>query len=175
MYKNNGQVGKMTDQSLLDRVQRLEDIEAIRRLKARYFNACDRKEVDDIRACFVEGPVHIDYGIVGVFADREGLIKVFVDKGCHPYVVDLHHGQNAEIDITGADTAKAIWGLYFYQIDTSTRVLTQLGGRYDDEYRRINGKWQISRTVFHVYSSVMSQLDGQQQQMLFAGNPALIA
>jgi hypothetical protein len=89
--------------------------------------------------------------------------------------VDLHHGQNAEIDITGADTAKAIWGLYFYQIDTSTRVLTQLGGRYEDEYRRVNGKWQISRTVFHVYSSVMSQLDGQQQQMLFAGNPALIA
>ncbi len=91
----------MTDKSLLDRLQRLEDIEAIRRLKARYFNACDRKEVEDIRACFVAGPVHIDYGVVGVFADREGLIKVFVDKGCHPHVVDLHHGQNAEIDITG--------------------------------------------------------------------------
>jgi len=70
---------------------------------------------------------------------------------------------------------KAIWGLYFYQIDTSTRILTQLGGRYEDEYRRVDGKWQISRTVFVVFSSIMSQIDGQQQQMLFAGNPELIA
>jgi len=163
----------MTDKSLLDRIRRLEDIESVRRLKARYFNACDRKHVDDIRACFVEGPVHIDYGVVGVFGNREELIKVFVEKGCHPHVVDLHHGQNAEIDITGPDTAKAIWGLYFYQIDTSTRVLTQLGGRYEDEYRRVDGKWQISRTVFVVFSSIMSQIDGQQQQLLFAGNPEL--
>lgn len=164
----------MAEESLLHRVQRLEDIEAIRRLKARYFNACDRKDVDAIRSCFVEGPVHIDYGVVGVFADREGLLKVFVEKGCHPHVVDLHHGQNAEIDIIGADSAKAAWGLYFYQIDTSTRMLTQLGGRYEDEYRRVGGQWQISRTVFVVFSSIMSQIDGQQQQMLFAGNPGLV-
>jgi len=166
----------MTDQGfpreeLIERVKCLEDIEAIRRLRARYFNACDRKEVDDIRACFIEGPVHIDYGVVGVFGNREELIATFVEKGCHPHIVDLHHGQNPEIDITGPDTAKAIWGLYFYQVDTSTRLLTQLGGRYDDEYRRVDGKWLISRTVFQVFSSIMSQIDGQQLQMLYAGNP----
>jgi hypothetical protein len=163
----------MSDKSLLDRIQRLEDIEAIRRLKSRYFNACDRKDVDAIRACFVEGPAHIDYGVVGVFADREQLVQTFMEKGCHAHIVDLHHGQNAEIDITGPDTAKALWGLYFYQIDTRSRVLTQLGGHYEDEYRRVDGQWLISRSVFVVISSIMSQIDGQQQQMLFAGNPSL--
>lgn len=172
MLKNDFLAGKMTDKSLIERIGRLEDIEAIRRVKACYFNACDRKDIDAIRDCFVEGSVHIDYGVIGTFADREGLIKVFIEQGCHPHVVDLHHGQNAEIDITGADTAKASWGLYFYQVDTSTRMLTQLGGNYEDEYRRVGGKWQISRTVFRVYSSVVSQLDGQHLQVLFAGgNP----
>ena len=164
----------MPDQTLLERIQRLEDIEAIRRLKACYFNSCDRKDVEAIRGCFVAGPVHIDYGVVGTFADREGLIEVFVEKGCHPHVVDLHHGQNAEIDITGPDSAKATWGLYFYQVDTQTRVITQLGGVYEDEYRRVGGQWQISRCVFRVISSVMSKLDGQQLEVLYAGNPAIL-
>lgn len=165
----------MADKSLLERIQRLEDIEAIRRLKARYFNACDAKDVEAIRGCFIDGPMLIDYGVVGTFADREGLIEVFIDKGCHPHVVDLHHGQNAEIDITGPDTARATWGLYFYQVDTQTRTLTQLGGVYDDEYRRVDGSWKMSRTVFRVISSVMSKLDGQQLDVLYAGNPALAA
>lgn len=164
----------MPDQTLLERIQRLEDIEAIRRLKAHYFNACDRKDVDAMRGCFVEGPVHIDYGVVGIFADREGLARVFVEKGCHPHVVDLHHGQNAEIDITGPDSAQAIWGLYFYQVDTQSRVITQLGGVYEDEYRRVDGRWQISRCVFRVISSVMSKLDGQQLDVLYAGNPTIV-
>ena len=37
------------------RVQRLEDTEAIRRLKARYLNACDSQQPESARDCFAEG------------------------------------------------------------------------------------------------------------------------
>ena len=53
---------------LAHRLQALEDIEAIKRLKYDYFYYCDTKQPDKMRQCFVDGPVHIDYGRVGIFS-----------------------------------------------------------------------------------------------------------
>lgn len=160
----------MTNSKTLEqRLERLEAIEAIRRLKARYFAACDAKDMDVMRDCFAAGTVHIDYGMIGTFDSREGLIQIFEQLGNHPHIIDLHHGQNADIDITGPDTATANWGLYFYQIDTQTQKVTQLGGTYADEYTKTDQGWVIQRTVFTVISSVILQLDESQVSTLFAG------
>ena len=43
-------------ESLEARVRRLEDADAIRRLKARYFTCCDRKDPEGMRDCFAPGP-----------------------------------------------------------------------------------------------------------------------
>jgi hypothetical protein len=88
-------------------------------------------------------------------------------------IIDLHHGQNAEIEVLDATRARADWGLFFYQIDTQTQQLNQLGGHYQDEYQCIKGQWKITSTIFRVHSSYISKLaDGeqaQQLQVLFAG------
>ncbi|MCM2330955.1 MAG: nuclear transport factor 2 family protein, partial [Pseudomonas sagittaria] len=42
------------------RIARLEALEAIQRLKHRYLNACDLKQVESIRDCFAEGEILID-------------------------------------------------------------------------------------------------------------------
>ncbi len=63
----------MTD--LESRVARLEAESDIRRLKARYLNACDAKDVDAIRACFTDDAV-IDFPPIGEFG-LDGLIDVF--------------------------------------------------------------------------------------------------
>lgn len=44
-------------ESLETRVRRLEDADAIRRLKARYFTCCDRKDPQGMRDCFAPGAV----------------------------------------------------------------------------------------------------------------------
>ena len=37
---------------LVDRIRRLEDIEAIKQLKARWWFACDVRDIDGMRACY---------------------------------------------------------------------------------------------------------------------------
>ena len=66
----------MSDHPALEhRITVLEDIEAIRQLKHRYFFACDQKRPADVLACFAAGTVAIDYGRIGVFDNAAELLK----------------------------------------------------------------------------------------------------
>lgn len=145
-------------ESLQTRLERLEAIEAIKQLKARYLSACDGKQVEAIRDCFIDGPMTIDYGPIGRFEHRDGLIDVFNRLGNHDYIVDMHHGQNPQIEILSPDAAKGSWQLYFHQINQRENLMTQLGGFYEDEYVCIDGHWLICSTVFTPTSSVTTQL-----------------
>lgn len=156
------------------RILSLEHIEAIKNLKARYLNACDDKAIDRIRACFAPGSVKIDYGVVGCWDDREGLIAAFDAQGNHPHIVDTHHGSNPEINLVGDDRAVARWALFFHQINTKNQTTMQLSGRYDDEYRLIEGEWLIVATKFTVISSLVAAIDDGLEKIQFAGNPALV-
>ncbi len=157
--------------TLETRLARLEAIEAIRQLKHRYFRACDTKQVALMRECFADGPMHIDYGAVGIFSHRDDLVALFSKVGCHPHMVEMHHGQNPEISIHGPDFASGTWGLFYYLINTQEQTLTQLGGFYEDEYRREGEAWRISRTVFRVHSMQVHRLEGGHVYNLLAGSP----
>ena len=52
------------------RLQALEDINAIKELKARYLRACDRKQPDTMRDCFVEKGALIEAEVFPSFNDR---------------------------------------------------------------------------------------------------------
>jgi hypothetical protein len=145
----------MAGSTLEQRVQRLEDIEAIRQLKARYLFCCDRKDPQGARACFVDGAMLIDYGPIGTFDNADAMIKLFAEIGCQDHMVEMHHGVNAQIEILDPLRAKGTWSLHYFLIDTRSRSLTQLGGYYEDEYRKMSGTWKISGTRF-VRTSVLS-------------------
>ncbi|CAH0993191.1 hypothetical protein SIN8267_03332 [Sinobacterium norvegicum] len=159
--------------SLEQRIAKLEAIEAIKQLKARYLAACDQKQVEQIRDCFVEQSVDIDYGAVGRFSHRDQLVALFDQVGNHDYMVEMHHAQNPQITIIDEDTAEAEWGLFYYLVNTQENSLTQLGGCYRDGYRRIDGQWYIAKSHFSVDSTVASQLSDGVAQVVFAGNPQL--
>jgi len=154
---------------ILLRLQRLEDIESIRRLKARYLHACDRKDVEAIRACFASGPIHIDYGVIGVFEQRDAFVQVYQEKACHPHIIDIHHSHNEQIDWHAPDSASATFDLFFYQINTDAGLLTQLGGYYDDNFRKVDRHWHIVSTRFVVTSTLVTQVNNQQLTPLFQG------
>lgn len=162
----------MADSELLDRLVRLESIEAIRQLKFRYFHACDHKQVDVIRSCFAEGPIDLDYGRIGRFTDREEMLAVFSELACQEHIVEMHHGQNPQITILDAQSAKATWGLYYFLIDTRREVVTQLGGVYDDEYRCVEGEWLIVGSHYRVTSTQIFALGEGVAQVIFAGRSA---
>ena len=148
---------------LLQRVQRLEAIEAIRALKHRYLNACDRKDVANIEACFAEGEIYIDYGPIGCFRRREDFIEVYRQMACHARVVDLHLGSNPEISLDNADQAHATWALYYFNLDANTGVTRQLGGVYEDRYQRTDQGWRIVHTVCRLHSCINGQHVGDAQ------------
>ena len=159
------------DQDLQRRVQRLEDIEAIRALKARYLFCCDRKDPKGMRACFADGKVHIDYGAVGTFDNADALAKIFTDIACHDYMVEMHHGMNPQIEIIDDARAKGTWSLHYFLINTQTKGLTQLAGYYEDEYLKLNGAWKISRTKFVPTSTLAMDLTEGVAKTVFAGKP----
>ncbi|MBH3426320.1 nuclear transport factor 2 family protein [Pseudomonas alkylphenolica] len=151
------------------RLRTLEDAEAIRRLKARYLACCDQKNPQGMRDCFAPGPVHIDYGRIGVFEDRDQLVAIFEALGCHPHVVEMHHGVNPQIDVLDDTHARGTWGLHYQMIDTRERVITQLGATYEDAYRKVDGQWKISATRCVVTSTLVASYQDTVPGVRFAG------
>ncbi len=154
------------------RLDRLESAEAIRQLKYRYFQACDEKRPEDVRACFAPGPVDLNYGRIGTFGDREEMLAVFTELACQDHIVEMHHGQNPVIEFLDDDNATARWGLYYYMIDTRRDLVTQLAGTYDDAYRRTGGEWRMVKSHYAVTSTQIFELGEGLARVVFAGRAA---
>jgi len=148
----------MPDFTIEDRLTRLEDIRAIEQLKWRYLRACDRKQADAVRACFADDAV-IDFEGFPLFTDADSFVEIFRQWGCVPHIVDMHHGQHPSVELTGPDTARGWFDLYFFQIDTQARKHTQLAVSYDDDFVRRDGRWLIARTVSRRLSMLVKELD----------------
>jgi ketosteroid isomerase-like protein len=128
---------------LEQRIEKLEAESEIRKLKARYLNACDAKDVAAIRACFTENAV-IEYPPLGSF-DLDGMIGIFEQMAATTPIVDVHQGHNGEIDIDG-DTASAKWNLGFATYDPRANSFRLLASFYTDKYRKTADGWRICFT-----------------------------
>lgn len=124
-----------------------DDIEAIKRLKARYFRFLDTKQWDawgDVFAidCVLEVP-EAD----GVSRGR-GAIVHDVSSALEG-TQTVHHGHMPEIELTGPDTARGIWAMSDYvewpANDDGSRVGLRGYGHYVEEYVREDGEWRIAR------------------------------
>ena len=161
----------MSDTDLLRRLEALEAIQSVQALKSRYLSCCDLKDSQGFRACFADGVVDIDYGPIGRFDNADALTAIFEQIGCQPHMLEWHHASNPQIELIGPDHARGRWSLQYQLINTQDSTLTQLGGEYADEYRRIDGEWKITATRFVPRTQVVLQLDPQAVKVLAAGAP----
>lgn len=121
----------------------LEDIEEIKRLKARYCAYCDDEfDADRIASLFTEDAVW-DGGMRGKAEGREA-IRSFFSLAPEGLSFARHMVMNPVIQVEG-DTAKASW----YLLECCTYVLGNQAVwgavRYDEEYLRVDGEWKIKR------------------------------
>lgn len=142
---------------LSQRIARLEALEAIRQLKHRYLNACDLKEVERIRECFAQGPIDIDFGLLGRFTNRDDFIELYRSLACSPRVIDSHHGANPEIELLSDDEAQGRWALSYFNLDAGTGATRRLGVIYQDRYRRVDGQWQMVASHSRIIAEVCGQ------------------
>ncbi len=129
---------------LAARIGRLEAESEIRRLKARYLNACDRKDTRILRDCFAED-ARIEFPPLGTF-DLDGLVAVFTAIAATTPIVDAHQGHNAEIVVHDGDTAEGRWHLSFTTYDPRTRRFRLMSCFYQDRYVRTSEGWRIAAT-----------------------------
>jgi len=134
------------------RIRRLEeecrqtrDMEAIRRVKYKYWRCLDKKTVDDLADCFTEDAV-ADYGPKIKLQGRQAVVD-FLKRAMDRFVGGVHHGHNPEIELTSNTTAIGTWALYNYMIEKQTNLRIRIGGFYYDEYVKERGQWRIKSTT----------------------------
>jgi len=145
--------------NLEDRVAALEDVEAIKRLKARYAHAADAKytldhqrktqeEIDPIAriqaGCFTEDAIWDGGPQWGASHGRDAIYQM-VRKSV--WSMTMHYFLMPHIEVNGHN-AKGRW--YLWQTATMTEGNRSMimSAVTDDEYRKVEGEWLISKTVF---------------------------
>jgi hypothetical protein len=132
----------------VDAVERLEAIEAIKRLKARYFRCMDTKDWAGFAGVFapdavmdMAAEVGSDDGIV----HGNEAIAAFVREAVDP-VETVHHGHMPEIDITSPTTATGIWAMEDkLRWPAGGPLATMHGyGHYHETYVVHEGEWRIA-------------------------------
>ena len=145
-------------QSINKRITHLEDYEAIKNLKYRYFDACDKKDTQSMIECFSHNAVHIDYEDFGKFNTAKKMVNKFKLFSCFDHLLEHHSGKNPIIKIT-KNNASAHWSLSYFLVDTNKKITLNLTGFYKDIYIKESGKWLIKESVFKKTSSFYQKID----------------
>ncbi len=137
--------------TLEERVAALEAVEEIKRVKYRYLRACDRKQPEVFRSCFIADGAVLDYGErIGNFVGADGIRAVFEAIALkqvegHHVVLDMHHAVHPDIRLTGPGSAEGEWSLRFRQVNTEQHTESLGALEYSDSYVIEDGEWRISR------------------------------
>lgn len=130
-------MGELSD--LERRIQRLEDIEAIKKLKINYWNSVDNKLWEELADCFAEESV-LEVPLLPRYEGRDAIVG-FIKESMED-ATSAHQGHNADIEITGDATAKGKWALNDY-VEFPGNAFFKGYGHYEEEYVRVNGRWTI--------------------------------
>ncbi len=130
---------------LESRIRRLEDIEAIKQLKDRYFLSGNLGKWDEAADCFTDTA----YARYGPIIECKGKKAINEFLSTNPERMVIHHKHSHAIDITSDATAK---GICNWQV-----MLGKSGQAYwaagiqEDEYVKVNGQWKMQKLVltFH--------------------------
>ena len=123
----------------------MEDIEAIKKLKAKYFRCVDKKLWEEMETVLTEDAV-ADYGMgIELLQGRKAIIEFLKKNLDRDSMISVHQGHNPEIEITSDTTARGVWVLNDRLIIQTIATLN--GWRYyEDEYVKVNGEWKKKST-----------------------------
>jgi hypothetical protein len=120
----------------------VDDIEAIKQLKARYFRTMDTKDWDGMRAVFTDGVVIDTTAAGGPAITGAGEFVAFLRETLAD-AVTVHHGHMPEIELTSATTATGVWALQDF-IQWPNGVRLHGAGHYHETYEKAGDGWRIA-------------------------------
>lgn len=147
----------------MDILQVLADQEGIRRLKSRYFRALDAKDWTAFGAVFTDDAVQDLTTDLNMALIPDGYATTTNKAGmniggaeiarwvawCVGDAVTVHHGMMPDIEITGETTATGIWSFtdFLHWPGQPAEEAIRGAGYYLEEYRKVDGRWLISRSA----------------------------
>ena len=132
-------------------LQELAEIEALKRVMARYERFGDTQDWAQFRTLFVEDLVYSAEAVPRSSPDAPQAATI---RGLDNFISGMgemlkgvktcHRMYLPEITITGPDTAKSTWGLHDL-VKTRNCIFNGYGHIHQD-YRKVGGEWKITRS-----------------------------
>jgi hypothetical protein len=148
------------DDDLESKVQRLLDIEEIKRLKYRYFRCFDTADVDGIRDVFHPDVTLSVVGGVYKFKleGREAYLKM-VREGAHAEMITQHQGHHPEIDVLTPEEATGIWYLQDSVWEFRRKMHITGTAFYRERYLKVDGHWVIKDIEFERIHEIVDPIE----------------
>ncbi len=136
------------------RLERLEALEEVRTLKARYAILADRvlgspspANALTLADLFTDDAV-ADYGFFGTFTGRDALIQAFTEVLPAGTRWSAHYIVNPILTVQG-DTAEGTWSFLIHAVPRNPPDAAPVVffGSYEEKYRRVGGVWKISSLI----------------------------
>jgi uncharacterized protein (TIGR02246 family) len=156
------------------RLQRLEDIEELRQLVARYGQYVDDRDLDALGDLYTADAVFDSRS--GPLTGR-GAVLDYYRTQLASYGVTYHYPHSQVVEITGPDTAQGTVHAHAeLAIDGKAFIIAL---RYSDTYRREDGRWRFHhRRAQQLYGLPLAELAdrmGDVDRKQWPGTPAAAA
>ena len=141
----------MAERDLETRIRVLEDIEAIKKLRSRYWRCIREGLWDNFLDCFSDDAA-VDLGVGRQLQGKKALTNFY--KEIFPTIRStiIPQGHNPEIDVLSETKATGKWLIDNPQIEIPSNEAVRLGSTYDEEYEKESDGWRIKRQkVSHIY------------------------
>jgi hypothetical protein len=149
LYNLTNLKGGIMAKTLEERIQVLEDIEAIKNLKASYCYLADKgitsgdpQQMDPFLDLFADSAC-TDFGEFGIYRGKEAVSKYFKEGALRHHSYTNHMLHNSIIEVKG-NNAKGIWD---FHVSFTVRKNNRAGwmqGKYEEEYVKVEGKWKFN-------------------------------
>jgi hypothetical protein len=129
------------------RIRRLEDIEAIRKVRSLYWNSLDKKLWDQVASCFAEDAYGEWFGYP--YEGKAAILKQ-LKRVNRPEWGQVHQGHDHVIEITSDTTAKGsgeLWDTSWFVPQNSSIFIVAF---YEDEYVKQKDGWKIKRYILNM-------------------------
>lgn len=141
-----------------------DDVEEIRKLKARYFRTMDTKDWEGLASVFTDDVV-IDMTGEGAGVTRSVSEYMPFLRQAIGEVVTVHHGHMPEIELTSPTTAEGVWALedqLWWPEGSPIRYMHGFG-HYHETYEKTPAGWRIkTMTLTRLHRIVDAATEGAQ-------------
>ena len=155
--------GRRTGEAIEERIARIEDVDAIIRLKHQYARYCDEGyDADGFASLFTEDGLW-ESNAFGVYHGRDEIHAFIQGLGKDTIHWALHYMTNPVIDLADdGESAQGTWLL----LELATMAAVDGSGdpdavlitaNYDDEFVRVDGEWRFKSVKAHFHQ--VSNLD----------------